>query len=105
MSVMDIPPAGESPPTAMGETPPDQEGMTLRDHCRAIVTICGRDGQITPDEQFELRAMMEGLLGIARAREAAGQSPLGAPQQQGAPDQSTEGPYMGHAGTMQPAGV
>jgi hypothetical protein len=105
MSVTDLPAAGESPPVAMGATPPDQESWTLRDCYSRALAIIGRDEQLTPDEQFELRAHLEGVLGIGRSRQQAGQPPLGAPQQQGAPDQANEGPYMGHAGTMSPNGV
>ena len=99
MSVMDLPAAGESPPTAMGATPPDQESWTLRDCYSRALAIIGRDGQLTPDEQFELRAHLEGVMGIGRQRAQAGMPPLGAPEQRGMPDQATEGPYMGHSGS------
>jgi hypothetical protein len=105
MSMTDLPAAGESPPTAMGQTPPDQVTWTLRECYQRALAIIGRDGQLTPDEQFELRAHLEGVMGIARAREAGGRPPLGAPEQQGGPDQPTEGPYMGHSGTMSPNGI
>lgn len=106
MGMTNLPPAGESPPMAMGTTPPDQASSTLREHLNAALAMLGGDGEITEDEQYELRAFLEGVNAIARQRAGAGRPPLaGAPEQMGRPEEVTEGPYMGHAGTMRPAGI
>jgi hypothetical protein len=103
MSVTDLAPAAESAPTTLGAAPPDQQARSLDEVLSEALSIIGADGQLGPDEQFSLRAFLEGVQGIARGRQAAGRPPLmGAPQQQGAPQQTQETPYNSHAGSEVP---